>query len=211
MRAFIDIGDLCPGGGQDAIVHLMANYDDLKSQLETRAAEGTPIAGAQLLAPLPRPNKVFCMGGNYREFGTREPSPMWGFFKSTDSILGPGGAVVLPDIDANIFHHEAELVLIFGKGGKDIPASEGMNYVFGYTAGCGRFGANVGNRRRPCAKYTAHLGAQVAPHLLPPWSLLSNQGRNRGPGEVAGHPERRRRAAGQLQHRRPRPLDRRID
>ena len=60
---------------------------------------------------------------------------MWGFTKSFHSILGPGGAVVLPDIDANIFHHEAELVLIFSKGGKDIPASEAMDYVFGYTAG----------------------------------------------------------------------------
>ena len=50
----IDIGDLCPGGGQAAIVNLITNYDDLKSQLETRAAEGTPVAGAQLQAPLPR-------------------------------------------------------------------------------------------------------------------------------------------------------------
>ena len=75
------------------------------------------------------------MGGNYREFGAREPSPMWGFTKSLDSILGPGGTVVLPDVDANIFHHEAELVLVFGKGGKDIPASEAMDYVFGYTCG----------------------------------------------------------------------------
>ena len=131
----IDIGDLCPGGGQAAIVHLITNYDDLKPQLETRAAEGTPVAGAQLQAPLPRPSKILCMGGNYREFGAREPSPMWGFTKSTHSILGPGGTVVLPDIDANIFHHEAELVLIFSKGGKDIPASEAMDYVFGYTAG----------------------------------------------------------------------------
>ena len=101
----IDIGDLCPGGGQAAIVHLITNYDDLKSQLETRAAEGTPVAGAQLQAPLPRPSKILCMGGNYREFGAREPSPMWGFTKSTHSILGPGGTVALPEIDANIFHH----------------------------------------------------------------------------------------------------------
>ena len=131
----IDIGDLCPEGGQAAIVHLITNYDDLKSQLETRAAEGTPVAGAQLQAPLPRPNKILCMGGNFREFGAREPLPMWGFTKSLHSILGPGGTVVLPDIDANIFHHEAELVLVFRKGGKDIPASEAMDYVFGYTGG----------------------------------------------------------------------------
>ena len=131
----IDIADLCPGGGQGAIVHLITNYDNLKPQLEARAASGAPVAGVQLRAPLPRPNKVLCMGGNFREFGARDPAPMWGFTKSLDSILGPGGTVVLPDIDANIFHHEAELVLVFGKGGKDIPASEAMDYIFGYTAG----------------------------------------------------------------------------
>ena len=60
---------------------------------------------------------------------------MWGFVKRLHSILSPGGTVVLPDIDANIFHHEAELVLVFGKGGKDIPASEAMDHVFGYTVG----------------------------------------------------------------------------
>ena len=130
----IDIGDLCPGGGQAAMVHLVTNYDDLKAQLDARAAGGTPVADAQLQAPL-RPGKILCMGGNYREFGAREPSPMWGFIKSFDSVLSPGGTVVLPDIDANIFHHEAELVLVFGKGGKDIPASEAMDHVFGYTAG----------------------------------------------------------------------------
>ncbi len=131
----IDITDLCPGGGQDAMVHLITDYDGMKSRLESRANEGAPVAGAQLRAPLPSPRKILCMGGNYREFGTREPAPMWGFMKRLHSILSPGGTVVLPDIDANIFHHEAELVLVFGKGGKDIPASEAMDYVFGYTAG----------------------------------------------------------------------------
>ena len=131
----IDVSDLAPGGGQAAMVHLITNYDDLKAQLEARAAEGTPVAGAQLRSPLTRPNKILCMGGNYREFGAREPAPMWGFTKSLDSIIGPDDTCVLPDIDANIFHHEAELVLVFGKGGKDIPASEAMDYVFGYTAG----------------------------------------------------------------------------
>ena len=46
----IDIGDLCPGGGRAAIVHLITNYDDLKPQLETRAAEPQqgPLYGRQL-------------------------------------------------------------------------------------------------------------------------------------------------------------------
>ena len=44
----IDISDLCPGSGQAAMNHLITNYDGLKSQLEARAAEGTPVADAQL-------------------------------------------------------------------------------------------------------------------------------------------------------------------
>ena len=42
----IDIGDLCPGGGQAAMVHLIANYDDLKSQLETRAPTRSSVWAA---------------------------------------------------------------------------------------------------------------------------------------------------------------------
>ena len=70
--------------------------------------------------------------------------------------------MVLPDVDANIFHHEAELVLIFSKGGKDIPASEAMDYVFGYTAGVdvsarmpGGSGGRVPNTL-PIAEHKSH-------------------------------------------------------
>jgi len=161
-RGVIDIGDLCPGDGQAAMVHLITSYDALKSQLEARAAEGSPVAGAQLRAPLPSPNKILCMGGNFREFGAREPSPMWGFTKRLHSILSPGGTVALPDVDANIFHHEAELVLVFGRGGKDIAASEAMDYVFGYTAGVdvsarmpGGSGGRVPNTL-PIAEHKSH-------------------------------------------------------
>ncbi len=158
----IDVGDLCPGGGQDAMVHLITNYEDLKDRLESRAVEGRVVDGAQLQAPLPRPNKILCMGGNFREFGAREPSPMWGFIKRLHSILSPGGTVVLPDIDANIFHHEAELVLVFGRGGKDIPAAEAMDYIFGYTAGVdvsARMPAGSGGRvpnTLPIAEHKSH-------------------------------------------------------
>ena len=133
------------------------------------------------------------MGGNYREFGAREPSPMWGFTKSLDAILGPGGNVVLPDVDANIFHHEAELVLVFGKGGKDIPASEAMDHVFGYTCGVdvsARMPATGGGGAR--AQHAANLGAQVVRHVLPAWALHRDKGRACEPGERAGDAQRGR-------------------
>ena len=116
-RGVVDVSALVrPLGGHDAMKALITRYEELKPELTRLAAEGKaqPLAAVRLQAPVPRA-KLLAMGGNYREFGQRPPAPMWGFIKSTDSILGPGGTVVLPEIDANIFHHEAELVVVFGK------------------------------------------------------------------------------------------------
>jgi 2-keto-4-pentenoate hydratase/2-oxohepta-3-ene-1,7-dioic acid hydratase in catechol pathway len=122
--------------GQDAMRALISYFDELRPELEQLAANGTklPLSSVSLRAPVPRA-KVLAMGGNYREFGAREPSPMWGFLKSTDAIVGSGATVVLPEIDANIFHHEAELVIVFGRSGKNIPEAQAMDYIFGYTCG----------------------------------------------------------------------------
>jgi 2-keto-4-pentenoate hydratase/2-oxohepta-3-ene-1,7-dioic acid hydratase in catechol pathway len=135
-RGVVDVSALVrPLGGHDAMVALMTRYEELKPELARLAAEGAaqPLAAVTLKAPVPRA-KLLAMGGNYREFGHREPAPMWGFVKSTDSILGSGGTVVLPEIDANIFHHEAELVVVFGRAGSNIPQAQALDYVFGYTA-----------------------------------------------------------------------------
>ncbi len=123
--------------GQEAMEAIITNYDDIRSDLLNAEKTGAliPLAEVQLEAPLPRPNKILCMGGNFTEFGHKSPGPMWGFLKSSDAVIGPGGTVVLPPDDANIFHHEAELVLIFGKAGENISESNAFDYVFGYMCG----------------------------------------------------------------------------
>jgi 2-keto-4-pentenoate hydratase/2-oxohepta-3-ene-1,7-dioic acid hydratase in catechol pathway len=136
-RGVVDVSDLVrPVGGQDAMVAIITRYAELKPELVKRAAEGAakPLSSVKLQSPVPRA-KLLAMGGNYREFGARQPAPMWGFIKSTDSIAGNGDTVVLPEVDANIFHHEAELVVVFGKAGKNIPQEQALDYVFGYTGG----------------------------------------------------------------------------
>src|SRR5438874_2754191 len=128
----VDVSDLVRqlghSAGQDAMRALIENYDKLRPDLMRLAIEGRamPLSSVTLQAPVPRA-KVLAMGGNYREFGAREPSPMWGFLKSTDAITGSGSTVVLPDVDANIFHHEAELVVVFGREGRNIPEAEAMD------------------------------------------------------------------------------------
>jgi len=123
--------------GQEAMEAVITRWDDIRADLSSLEEEGdaVPLSSVTLLAPLPRPGKILAMGGNFLEFGARERSPMWGFLKAQDAVLGPGGTVVLPDVDANIFHHEAELVLVFGRGGKDIKEADAMDHVFGYTCG----------------------------------------------------------------------------
>ena len=136
-RGIVDVSQLVlPFGGHDGMRAIIGRFDELEPRLSALAREGAalPVESVRLRAPVPRAT-VLAMGGNYRENGHREPSPMWGFLKSTDSIVGSGATVVLPDVDANIFHHEAELVVVFGKAGDHIPGSEAMSYVFGFTCG----------------------------------------------------------------------------
>ncbi|MBX7184557.1 MAG: fumarylacetoacetate hydrolase family protein [Vicinamibacteria bacterium] len=136
-RGVVDVSGLVrPLGGHDAMQAIITRYDELKPQLLKLAADGPakPLSSVTLKAPVPRA-KLLAMGGNYREFGARKPEPMWGFIKSTDSILGSGATVVLPEIDANIFHHEAELVVVFGKACSNVPQDKAMDCVFGFTGG----------------------------------------------------------------------------
>ena len=123
--------------GQAAMEAIITHIDDIRADLTRLQAEGnaTPLSSVKLQSPLPNPKKVLCMGGNYLEFGHRDASPMWGFLKSSDAVIGPGGTVVLPPDDINIFHHEAELVLVFGKAGSGVSQADAMDHIFGYTAG----------------------------------------------------------------------------
>ena len=123
--------------GQESMQFIINNMSDLRSEISDFCtnAELKPLTDIKLMPPLPRPSKILCMGGNYREFGARDPEPMWGFLKDIDSVIGPDDTVILPEVDANIFHHEAELVVVFGQSGKSINKSDAMDYVFGYTCG----------------------------------------------------------------------------
>ncbi len=97
---------------------------------------------------MPRPPKLIAAFGNYREGSDRERQKQDMFLESPDSVLAPGGTVVLPNHPAEIFHHEAELALVIGKRSKDLPAdASALEALAGYTCamdvsarGMGRIG-----------------------------------------------------------------------
>lgn len=145
------------GGGnpQEVLQNLITNFDSLRPDLEQAlATEPTkPLDSVRLRQPIPRPRKVLCMIGNYKEGVQREIRPIDTFLKSPDSIIGPDDTVVLPERDHPIFHHEAELGLVIGKEAHNVSQADAMGHIFGYTAfvdvsargGIGRQGTGAGS------------------------------------------------------------------
>ncbi len=90
----------------------------------------------RLLAPVPRPPKLICIGLNYldhaRGTGQTVPAVPTVFNKFTNVIIGPGASIALPKA-SKFPDYEAELAFVVGPGGRNIPASRAMDHVFGYT------------------------------------------------------------------------------
>jgi 2-keto-4-pentenoate hydratase/2-oxohepta-3-ene-1,7-dioic acid hydratase in catechol pathway len=94
-----------------------------------------PLASARLLAPIPRPPKLICVGLNYRdhakECGLAIPTVPTIFNKFPNTVIGPGDPIVLPR-NSSQPDYEAEFAFVIGKGGRHIPARRWREHVFGY-------------------------------------------------------------------------------
>ena len=121
---------------EDLMAGLIEHFASYRPRLEKAAAEskGVPLASVKLRAPLPRPASIDCMAVNYMEDGTRDaPAPINAFHKQRGAIIGPGEAMLLPDVAAAVFEGEAEMALVIGKRAQNVKAADAMSYVFGYV------------------------------------------------------------------------------
>jgi fumarylpyruvate hydrolase len=94
-----------------------------------------PIAGSGSAAfPIRR---VFCVGRNYaehaREMGHSGREPPFFFGKSPEALT-LAGEVAYPPATRDL-HHEVELVVALGKGGRDIPAQQARDHIIAYAVG----------------------------------------------------------------------------
>lgn len=100
-----------------------------------------PVKGAAPGAAFPV-RRIYCVGRNYvehaKEMGFTGREPPFFFMKPADAVLavpeGETGQMHYPSLTKNL-HHEVELVLAIGKGGRDIPAAQAMDHVWGYGLG----------------------------------------------------------------------------
>ena len=96
------------------------------------------FAEGRLLAPIPLPGKVICIGLNYRdhaaESGVDIPSEPVCFSKFSSAVIGPEAKIELPPSSRQV-DYEAELVVVIGRSGREIPLEKGLDYVAGYMNG----------------------------------------------------------------------------
>lgn len=99
------------------------------------AAPGVPLSEVRLLPPVPSPEKIICIGLNYRdharESGMEIPKYPVMFAKYRNALAGPMDSVVLPRVSTQV-DYEAELAVVIGRGGRYIPESRAMDHVAGY-------------------------------------------------------------------------------
>lgn len=105
---------------------------------EEASVDGTPLPydDVELLAPVPRPGKIVCVGLNYRdhaaETGKPVPTEPVLFAKFANSVVGDGAEVDIPEATEEV-DWEAELGVVIGRRASRVPVDESLEHVAGYT------------------------------------------------------------------------------
>jgi hypothetical protein len=117
------------GGGMSARGVLEA---DRMADLE--AARGEPLADPELLPPVPDPDKIVCIGLNYRshaeEAGQEPPESPTFFAKFRNALAPPGATVALPQASDKV-DYEAEVAMVIGRRAREVSEADALEHVAG--------------------------------------------------------------------------------
>jgi 2-keto-4-pentenoate hydratase/2-oxohepta-3-ene-1,7-dioic acid hydratase in catechol pathway len=107
----------------------------LQGRAQRSAARRLPLSDVTLAAPVPDPQKIICIGLNYRdhaeESGQEIPqAPMW-FAKFQNSLCGSGANIVLPAAHPGYVDYEAELALVIGRTARNVGVEHALAHVAG--------------------------------------------------------------------------------
>ncbi|NJP94850.1 fumarylacetoacetate hydrolase family protein [Nonomuraea sp. FMUSA5-5] len=129
-----------------------------------RQAHARPLREVRLRAPVLNPGKIIACASNYAAHVAEmrdvvlprhaSAPPSWlldfdVFLKAPSSISGPADPIVLPALAAGReIHHESELTLVIGRGGRDIGEDAALSHVLGYLIGLDITERGDGDRSR---------------------------------------------------------------
>jgi 2-keto-4-pentenoate hydratase/2-oxohepta-3-ene-1,7-dioic acid hydratase in catechol pathway len=123
------------GAGAIGVRGLIAKsrVEELRESLA--GADAEPVEGAELLPPLPDPDKIVCIGLNYRshaaEAGVDPPEQPTFFAKFRNALAPPGATVALPAASEKV-DYEAEVAFVIGRRCTDVEPDDALDAVAGY-------------------------------------------------------------------------------
>jgi acylpyruvate hydrolase len=92
-----------------------------------------PLSSVTLMAPVPRPGKIICVGHNYHNHvGTVPPATPDIFAKFGNVVIGTNQPIIIPRA-SHAVDYEAELAVVIGKRVRDVPPINALAFVAGYT------------------------------------------------------------------------------
>jgi fumarylpyruvate hydrolase len=103
------------------------------------AVPSVPVVGRAERFPV---HRIYCVGRNYeehaKEMGFTGREPPFFFMKPADAVVpvpqGETGTIAYPSLTKSL-HHEIELVVAIGTGGKNIKAADAQRHIWGYAVG----------------------------------------------------------------------------
>lgn len=133
VDAWALLGEPHRGSLRELIAH--GQVEDLRGRLGDTGAPSHPLSAVKLLVPIPDPDKIICIGLNYRkhaaEVGVEELPGMPTFFAKYPNALAADGATVR--VPTGKSDYEAEVAFVVGRRAKDVAEAEALDYVAGYT------------------------------------------------------------------------------
>jgi 2-keto-4-pentenoate hydratase/2-oxohepta-3-ene-1,7-dioic acid hydratase in catechol pathway len=120
-----------------AALKMGANLADLA---KAAVREERDLSEVRLLAPIPRPSKIWAVGWAYKKHkeevkNAQELNDPFIFLKAPSSIIATAEPIRLPAVAPDKVDYEGELTVIIGRQACGVSAADGMDYVAGYSIG----------------------------------------------------------------------------
>lgn len=111
--------------------------EDLRATFGNTGTPAHPRSAVSLLAPIPDPDKIVCIGLNYAdhaaEGGFEPPKSPTIFAKYRNALVPAGATVRLPPKNSHRVDYEAEVAFVVGRRAKEVDEAEALDHVAGYT------------------------------------------------------------------------------
>ena len=132
----IDVARASNGSLPSDPMECFSRWDDLRALASSTTSSTTRVELERLDCPVPRPRQMFAVGLNYRrhaeEMGSPIPSQPLIFAKFQSSLNAPYANI---KVVGDTVDYESEVVVVIGKGGRDITQTSAWDHVAGLCAG----------------------------------------------------------------------------